>query len=200
MYSSSDNYWSGAPGIYGSARGALVSAPASDVAYQAWLTSHFQPTPWPKDATGAVTTAALDAVLIAAGLAPTGLTAPTAAALKAYAWSKAQALFAAERAYPMTGMTSAAGATAIQCAVASSQPNLNSLAFWAAGVPDSSPEIWTDDAYQVWTLTQVEALAFTAAVIGYGKSVYAILGVAADGINGGSITTMTAIDMLGWPT
>jgi hypothetical protein len=77
--SPTDWYWSGTPGVYGSARGALVSSPTADTAYQEWLTivdgkPTRNPTVWPSDTTGAQTTAALDAVLIAVGLPPTGLT------------------------------------------------------------------------------------------------------------------------------
>ena len=80
-------YWSGQPSgqtstvVYSSAKGALV--PATDATYVAWLAGGNVATPWPKDANGAVTPAALDAVLQAAGLPATGLVAPAQAQLQA---------------------------------------------------------------------------------------------------------------------
>ena len=67
----SDCYWTGTPGTYGSARGALVSDPSSDAAFLAWQAANARATglPWPADATDA-----LDSVLLSHGLPATGLT------------------------------------------------------------------------------------------------------------------------------
>jgi hypothetical protein len=70
-----DWYWSGAPGIYGSARGALVANPETDTAYQDWADGR-NPTVWPQDDGGEQTVAALDEVLVNAGLPRTGLGPP----------------------------------------------------------------------------------------------------------------------------
>ena len=85
----SDAYWQGqpvgqsAPILFGSARGGIVAAPSTDAAYAAWRALGYVAWPWPNDATGAKTTAALDAVLESYGLPPTGLTQPTLAQLQA---------------------------------------------------------------------------------------------------------------------
>jgi hypothetical protein len=81
------------PVIYSSASGALVQS--SNAAYVAFLAEGNVATPWPKDATGAVTIDALDAVLVAAGLPPTGLMPPTQAQLQASLVSAASAAAAA---------------------------------------------------------------------------------------------------------
>lgn len=72
-------YWSGSPGVYGSARAALVSDPSTDTDY---LTAIFLGNwgPWPRDQDGNQTADALDAVLMSAGLPPTGLGSVTALA------------------------------------------------------------------------------------------------------------------------
>jgi hypothetical protein len=76
MYNPANWYWAGepdgrsAPIIYSATQGKVVAA--TDAAYEAWAATN-APTPWPKDATGVVTAAALDEVLVAAGLPATGL-------------------------------------------------------------------------------------------------------------------------------
>ena len=87
-YNSANWYWLGqpvgqsSPIIYSSAAATVV--PATNAAYEAWLALGYGPTPWPKDATGAVTVEALDEVQEAAGLPPTGLAHPTKAQLRKY--------------------------------------------------------------------------------------------------------------------
>ena len=82
-YNSAAWYWIGqpvgqsSPIIYSSAGAAVV--PSTDATYEAWVAAGGVATPWPRDSTGAITTAALDAVLTAAGLPITGLTALTQA-------------------------------------------------------------------------------------------------------------------------
>ena len=79
MFNVHDWYWSGTPGIYGSARGGLVATPATDPAYVAWQALGNLPTPWP----GNGSVAALDDVLSTFGLSATGLAVPTVAQLRA---------------------------------------------------------------------------------------------------------------------
>lgn len=72
-YNPSDWYWQGTPAghtalIYSSKSAAVVASIPSD-----WTNLGRLPTPWPKDATGVPTVAALDAVLTAAGLPPSGI-------------------------------------------------------------------------------------------------------------------------------
>lgn len=76
-------YWRGQPlgqsetVIYSSAKGGLV--PETDADYCAFIAVGGSPTPWPKDVSGVATPAALDDVLIAAGLPGAGLAAPKGA-------------------------------------------------------------------------------------------------------------------------
>jgi hypothetical protein len=78
LITAKSNYWLGTPTgysspiLYSSISGALV--PLTDAGYTAWLAAGNAPTPWPRELSGAVTTNALDAVLTAAGVSPTGLT------------------------------------------------------------------------------------------------------------------------------
>jgi hypothetical protein len=77
IYNPSDWYWQvTGVGIYGSARQGLVTNPTTDAAYLAFTALNG---PGPIMAT----TAALDAVLIAAGLPPSGLTTPAFISLQA---------------------------------------------------------------------------------------------------------------------
>jgi hypothetical protein len=64
-------YWVGPLGVFSSASQSIV--PTTDPAYIAWLAEGGLPTNWPKDASGAQTTEALDEVLAPYGLS-TGLT------------------------------------------------------------------------------------------------------------------------------
>lgn len=81
IYAASNWYWAGTLGLYSSAAAALVAPTAP--AYLAWIASGGVATPWPVDATGAQTAAALDAVLTAARLPASGLVPPTQAQLAA---------------------------------------------------------------------------------------------------------------------
>jgi len=69
------------PVVYSSAARALLAP--TDAQYMAWLAADARraATPWPRDERGEATYAALDEVLIAAGLPPTGLAPVTAADL-----------------------------------------------------------------------------------------------------------------------
>jgi hypothetical protein len=79
MYNPANWYWAGEPDgrtspiVYSSAEAKVIAA--DDAAYKAWSETPAAnvATPWPKDETGAVTAAALDEVLTAAGLPVTGL-------------------------------------------------------------------------------------------------------------------------------
>jgi hypothetical protein len=66
MYNPTNWYWEGPQGVFSSAQGKIV--PTDDAAYEAWRAGGAAPTPWPKDALGAQTAAALDAVLAPYGV------------------------------------------------------------------------------------------------------------------------------------
>jgi hypothetical protein len=80
MYNPANWYWIGQPVgqssaiIYSSASHAVVQP--TDAGYVSFLANVGPATPWPQDATGAVTVAALDAVLVNASIPqpPTGIT------------------------------------------------------------------------------------------------------------------------------
>lgn len=65
-YTPSDWYWQVSGGIYGSARGGLVSTPATDEAYLAWAAIN-------GPGALAADTTELDAVLVSQGLPASGL-------------------------------------------------------------------------------------------------------------------------------
>ena len=81
FYSPNNWYWIGNPNesattiIYSSLKKAIVESDDTD--YTLWRGPIERPinspTPWPKDENGVVTYAALDEVLVAIGLPPTGL-------------------------------------------------------------------------------------------------------------------------------
>lgn len=92
QYNATIWYWAGqpegqtAPIIYSSAKAAVVAE--TDADYIAWIASGGGATPWPRDETGAITVAALDEVLTAAGLPATRLAVLTKDGLNAYANAK----------------------------------------------------------------------------------------------------------------
>lgn len=197
-YDPKTNYWSGTPGIWGPNK--LVTEPNDP--YDEWkVIPGNVATPWPVDTTGAETTAALDAVLIAAGLPPTGLTAPTALQLNQYADSKLLGLLMAERLYSgasVAGVTMPTGVTGITCAGGAAAANLLSINAWGQAAPAAMQQ-WTDDLYDVFTLTGAQAVMFSDAVLAYGQSLYAMRATAALAVKAGTITATAQIDALPWP-
>lgn len=179
------------PIIYSSASKAIV--PPTDPGYVAFTATGITPQFWPRDATGAVTTAALDAVLVAAGMPPTGLTAPTNAQLNSYANAKVVSLLSGEKTYPISGVGS------IVCAELPAAADLLSINAWGLANPSATQQ-WTDDAYNVFTLTGAQAVTLSNTALAYGQSVYAVLATAAIQIASGAITTEAQIDALTWPT
>jgi hypothetical protein len=180
------------PVVYSSAAQVLIADTNS--AYVAFKASGGVATPWPCDASGAVTTGALDDVRGAAGLPATGLTPPSAAQLIAYANAKTQSLMAASRTYSVgNGVSVKADATTATGA------DLISLMTWGNLNPTAT-QSWVDDFGAVTTLTGAEAVTLAFAVLAYGQSVYTVLGSACSNVKSGSITTTAQIDALAWPT
>ncbi|AZO77702.1 MULTISPECIES: DUF4376 domain-containing protein [unclassified Bosea (in: a-proteobacteria)] len=84
MFNPRDWYWLAADGrLFGSGRGGLVADAENDAAYAAWRDLGRSATPWPSDAEGEQTTAALQEVL-----APFGLFADLVAYAADRRWSK----------------------------------------------------------------------------------------------------------------
>lgn len=197
-YAASNWYWIGqpvgysSPIIYSSAAGALITEP--NTTYDAWKVGNVA-TPWPKDATDAVTTAALDAVLTTAGLATTGLTALTQAQLLAYAENKIATLLATPRPYTVAGLS---GPVVDDCGIPT---GLDMDTTWARLATLTYPFEWSDDNYAVWSMTQVQLTAFLTAAFAYASSVWAFAnGTAFPGITGATITTTAQVNALAWPT
>jgi hypothetical protein len=196
-YTPSNWYWSGQPSgqsspiIYSSASAAVV--PSTNSAYVAWLAVPNFATPWPKDATGAVTTAALDDVLTAAGLPPTGLTPLTKVQLQTYVDGKIASLFGVARTYTFDSL------------IVHQTLDLNTVAYLGSLnqrlASLTYPFAWTDADYVITSMTQAQLTDFIAAAFAYGDNVCALAnGTAFPGIIGGSITTTAQIDALAWPT
>ena len=126
----------------------------------------------------------------------------TPAQLNAYANSKVIALLGAGRLYEgaaVAGVTLPAGVTGITCAAAPGWLSLLTINAWGLANPTATQE-WTDDLYEVFTLTGAQAVVFSDVALGFGKAVYATLATAATGIKAGALTTTAAIDALAWPT
>lgn len=190
MFTPHDWYWSGAPGIYGSARGGLVSAPSTDPAYVAWQALGNLPTPWPQNDS----VAALDGVLATLSLPATGLAVPTVAQLAAYANAKAAALLAVSKSYTASGVTIDSDATAATLA------DWMALLQWAALNPAASTKwVANDNSVTVITATQIDAIA--PLVGAYAQSVYGDLALVLTGIQAGTptITTLAGVDAATWP-
>ena len=191
MFIASNWYWLGSPGLYSSSAGALI--PASNSAYVAWLAGGNSATPWPKDSTGAVTAAALDAVLTANGLPPTGLAPLTAAQLVAYAFGKVGSLLATARSYTL------ATGVAVKCdATTATEANLVGLNAWGTAAPTAT-QPWIDNFGAVTVITGAQAVALAESVVAYGQSVYAALAAVAQEIAAASVTTTAQIDAASWP-
>lgn len=187
-------YWIGQPVgynstiIYSSASKAIVQA--TDPGYIAFLNGGYLATSWPKDATGAITTAALDNVLTAAGLPVTGLTQPTQTQLFAYANAKVVSLMAISRLYNLGN-----GVSVLCDSTSSTGADLAGLNTWGQANPTGT-QSWTDNFNKVTIITGAQAVILAMAVISYGTSVYNMLGTAITDITNNSITSFAGIDEL----
>ena len=192
-----DAYWLGQPSsqptviLYGSARCGLVAEPATDTAYQAWLEQGFAAWPWPKDESGKVTAAALDGILEAYGLPPTGLVLPTLAQLQTYAGAKAAALLATMRAYTASGVTIKSDASAATLA------DWLALLQWASDHPSGSTQ-WVANDFSVTTATAAQIGAIGLLVGPYAQTIYDELATVLGEIASTTITTTAQIDAFGW--
>ena len=123
--------------------------------------------------------------------------APSKAQLLSYAEHKVDDLLHRSRNYIVAGLsgpiyedfdigTSASLSQIAQCL------SLSSLVF---------PFLYSDENYEVWSLTQVQLSSFLSQIFAYGASVWAFCnGTAIPAIQAGSITTVAEIDGLAWPT
>jgi hypothetical protein len=188
-YNPANWFWVGqpvgqsSPIIYSSAAGAIVSSTNGNPA-----------TSWPKDETGAITTATLDAVLIAAGLPPTGLTPATKAQLQAAMLTKVALLQNISRNYTVAGVT-----PAISCDIGPSQGDVQDALLWGNTPNQTGTLPWIDNNFVNFSLTPAEAIAFATAVGAYKQLLFAESTLVNQGINSGSITTLAQIALASWP-
>ena len=186
-------YWIiGGSQIYSSSSGGVVDP--TDSSYNGWRNSG-------RAATPIATSVLLDAELQRIGLPPTGLSTPSPAILKSHANAKVVSLLSAARIYSgsaVSGITMPEGVTVILCAEIPSAPDLLAINAWG-NANSTSTQRWTDDAYNVFTMTGAQAVTFSNAALAYGQSVYDMLATAVIDIGNGSITTMAQIDALSWP-
>ncbi len=187
-YTPSDWYWSGTIGIYGSARAGLVATPASDTAYQAWLQTGAKATPWPGN-----TAAALDAVLAAAGLPPTGLTPPTQAQLIAYANSTQWGLATG-------GFTVTIASTA--CTFKTDDVSTGLITGKAVRLSQLSPPAtinWQFVSGYV-LITATEFIAAATQIADFVQATFDSLESVLASIASGAITTTAQVDSAAWPS
>lgn len=191
-YIASDWYWSGSYGIYGSARNGLVTDPANDTAYQAFLAHG-------NIATASLsTTAELDEVLAAAGLPVSGLSPLTKDQLNAYANARNQAVLAVARAYQIDAAGGSPEVTVKSDTTTATGADLMALYIWGSANP-SSTQSWVDNFGVVTQMSGAQLVALALAVRAYGALCYEALAAASTAINSGSITTTAQIDALTWP-
>ena len=196
MYNPANWYWIGRPDgrqsdvIYSSAKGAIVAANDSD--YVAWAKSNVA-TPWPSDAAGAKTAAALDDVLGAHGLPATSLAVPTQAQLLAYANNKQWALAVGGFTVHISGTpyrfaTDDISLTMMNGKVARlSQPSPPASFNWQVG-----PNTWL-------TISAANFTAAATACADFVQATFDELKVIQAAILAGTITTYAAIDAAAWP-
>lgn len=178
--------------IYSSASGTVV--PSTDATYVSWVaqgnTATFMPT-----------SSSLDARLADFGLPASGLAAPTPGQLNAYANAKVLGLLAAERLYggpAVAGVTMPAGVAGITCAAAAAWSSLLTINAWGLANPTAT-QSWTDDLYEVFTLTGAQAVTFSNVALAYGQAVYGVLASTVTAIKAGTITTTAQVDGEAWP-
>jgi len=191
-YTPSDWYWRGPLGVYSSARQGIVSL--SDATWTA-REGLAQWTPWPMDDVGEQTAEALDAVLIAAGLPPTGLATPTLLQLVAYAQNKAQAI---EAGGISVNIALSGPAQNVECATDPvSVGRLTAAYAFAQANPSETVTYPFVTGPEMLNAAQVTTI-FNA-VMGFYQATTNELSAAVSAINATTITSFAQIDALPWP-
>jgi hypothetical protein len=200
-YDPANWYWSGQPTgqsstiIYSSSSGSVVAA--NDTAYVAWQAvlsfPHNAPSPWPNDATGEITFAALDAVLERAGLPPTGLAAPTQMSLLTYANAKQWAL--ATGGYTVT-------VNSAPLIFPTDVVSMGLITGKAARLAQPNPPAsfaWQTPTGFV-TVAAADFIAVATQIADFVQSTFDALETVEASIVSGTITTTAAIDAAAWPS
>lgn len=192
-------YWSGPLGVFSSASKTIV--PATDATYETWLAAGNIATAWPKDATGAQTAAALDAVLAPYGIS-TGLSQMTPAQLLAYASNAQNAALAQVFSFNVA----AAGATAHWVTTKlddAGSASVIKIGVWAIMNAGAAPEPmpYSNVDFSSTTLTVAEAGSLAAQAGAVEIASYAVLNGLEAGINATPppITATAQIDAASWP-
>jgi hypothetical protein len=186
-YNPADWYWQvTGVGIYGSARAGLVSNPTTDAAYLA-----FEAINGPGSiAAGAL---ALDAVLIAAGLPASGLTAPTRAQLLAYANAKQWAL--ATGGYTIT-------VNAVPLIFPSDVVSMGLITGKAARLAQPNPPAsfdWQTPTGFI-TIAASDFVVVATEIADFVQATFDALAAVFAAIEAGTITTTAEIDAASWPS
>lgn len=195
VYNPFDWYWIDANGkIFSSSARALVEA--SNAAYEAWCKAGNVATPWPKDASGAQTSAALDAVLSPYNLS-TGLTPLTTAQLLAYGDQTLQNFLGLGISVNLG--TSAAPVTVLVDGTQQTIANLALAVLWSQANPKGTKS-WVDNTNTTNVLNAAQIQAMATAVGNWTDNCWAAYGALAKQIINASITTYAQIDAYAWPT
>ena len=188
-YNPADWYWNGAPGLYGSARNGLVETPSTDPAYQAWIAVPGNiATAWPSNSSSQ-----LDAVLISAGLSPTGLTALTATQLAAYANAHQWALATG-------GFTVTIASTARMFMTDDISTGLITGKAVRLGQPNPPATINWQFASGYVLITAAEFLAAATQIADFVQATFDSLEPVLASIASGAITMTAQVDSAAWPS
>ena len=177
-FNPSDWYWLASDGRLWSSRAAsLVSA--SDATYVAWLAAGNAPTPWPADASGAQTTAALQDVL-----SPLGLWCDLATYANAKQWAKASGGYVAT-------------INGAQVSFATSTESLALIAGKVARLQQTNPPAsvqWQTGETMFVTIAVADFIAASIAIADFVQATFDKLATVMAGISAGTITMFSQID------
>jgi len=193
--------------IYSSAQRKIV--PANDPTYLGWLCSPTNPagnspTDWPKDETGAITYAALDAVLESAGLPATGLAVSATQTLLNYAASKQTYYLTAQ--YTLNIGTTGSPVEARVTFDVNSQLLWMKAMLWGMANPTATTVYqYQDAAGNNFALTPTEANSLGSLATALDNQIVLTYNQIVAAINAGTITTSAQIDsppsgINPWPT
>ena len=196
IYTPSNWYWTGPLGIFSSASNTIVDI--ADTNYCEWIATGNMATPWPKDiGTREQTAAALDEVLIAAGLPMSGLVVAGKEQLLAYGEDKQAKVFESGAIFNVGTTTDP---VSILCdGTGETSGRLALLLAWGQ-VNLTATDTWKDNNRVFTPLTGAQFVTLATLAGAWIKNIYAFEGDIETEINSGTIITTAQIDALVWPT